>query len=1158
MNTAWLFRIKEYPKRRLNLTVKLLAAFFISITLQVSASTYAQKVTFAKKEASMKELIAVIQKQTGYSFIISSELLKIAKPVSVNLKNSSLKDALDQSFNAQPFDYIINNKTIIVVDKKKVSTFEKAKQVFQVTGKITDDKNEPLAGVAVRIKNGQGATISDAQGNYRISVPSANPILTFSFIGFENQDVVVSNRTSINVALKPQSYKLNETVVIGYGTAERGDLTGAVSSVNIEEISKAPVTTFTQALAGRIAGVQVSSSEGQPGMMQNIVIRGPGSLTQDPSPLYVVDGYALEDFDASTLNTNEIESITVLKDASSTAIYGSRAANGVIVIETKKGSQGKPKVAFNTSLGFQSVRKKIDVMSAYDFVKYQSEFDATIAKRRYFDIDRDGADEKNLESYLGATGINWQDELFKTNPLQMYDLSIRGGNADTRYSVSGSIFDQEGIILNTGSTRKQGRITIDHNLNKKLRAGVTANYSSVTNYGSQASTQANNANSNANSIFYPTFGYRPISGRDDVDLSSEDIDDLPDPNFPNEVRVNPVKQAANTYLQTVNSSLYTNAFLSYSLTKDLVFKTTGNISVLTSNRDEFFSSKTPRGLLIPANIRKVQGSVAYVNTDTWSNENTLTYNKLFNKTHRINALVGFSSQKGKTKSHGVSVMEIPNEELGMSGLDEGIPYLSLATSSNYTLASFFGRLNYSYKSKYLLTTTFRADGSSKFPTQNKWGYFPSAALAWNMHHEDFLKNIRVISNAKLRTSIGVTGNNRVSNFAYLPSLAFSLVNSYSFDNSPPSRAVIQDALGNNKLKWESTEQIDVGLDLGLFRNKLELTVDLYRKTTNDMLINADMPFATGYSSSFQNIGKLRNDGLELSLTSRNIRTKNFLWESTFNISFNKNKILAITRDQNEMFRNNLFHFRFTEALYISEVGKSAGMFYGYEWLGNYQYEDFNETSRGVYLLKDNIPTNGSARGLIQPGHIKYRDINNDGVVNESDKTTLGRSLPIHTGGFNNNLAYKGFDLNVFFQWSYGNNIYNANRLIFEGNNIEVTDLNQFASYNNRWTPENPTNANYKTRGGGPVGRNSSRVLEDGSYLRLKTVALGYNLPSAFLKKVKVSNIKLSASAQNLFTWTKYTGFDPEVAVRNSVLTPGLDYSAYPQIRSIVFGMNVSF
>src|SRR5690606_19697724 len=531
----------------------------------------------------------------------------------------------------------------------------------------------------------------------------------------------------------------------------------------------------------------------------------------------------------------------------------------------------------------------------------------------------------------------------------------------------------------------------------------------------------------------------------------------------------------------------------------------------------------------------------------------LTYKMNINKDHRFVFLGGLSFQSAKSELFGYAVQQLPNENLGMYGLDEGIPYLSEASGGEYGLVSYFGRADYNYKSKYLFTATFRADGSSKFFPGNKWGYFPSAAFAWNMIEEDFLKYNSVISASKLRASFGVTGNNRIGNYEYYSNLALPISSSYSFNNSTPMQGIVISKMGNPDLKWESTEQLDLGYDIGLFKNRLEMTVDFYRKTTRDLLLNAEMPTATGYSRSYKNIGSIRNAGFEFSLYSVNIQKKDFNWSSSFNISFNRNKILELTRNQESMF-SNMTVGQNTAQLYVSRIGYPAGMFYGYIFDGIYQEEDFDNPSPGTYNLKTNIPDNGDQRSTIQPGQIKYKDITADGTINSGDMTVIGRGQPLHIGGFINDFNYKGFNLSVFLQWSYGNEIFNANRMIFEGNYINMYNVNQYDSYNNRWTPENRSNEYFKVGGQGPAGYMSTRVLEDGSYLRLKTVSLSYSLPQEWIRSVYLNNLTVHASAQNLLTFTNYTGMDPETSVRHTVLTPGYDYSAYPQARTITFGI----
>lgn len=979
---------------------------------------------------------------------------------------------------------------------------------------------------------------------------SPQAILIISYTGFTTQEIPVSGRIEIIVSLLEDRQKLNELVVIGYGTQQKIDLTGSVSQIDMEDVNLAPVSSFTEALAGRAAGVQVSSNDGQPGESQEVIIRGAGSLTQDNAPLYVVDGFPLENFQVSSLNPNDIESLTILKDASATAIYGARAANGVVVVETKKGKVGKPTIEFNSSLGFQDIRKQMDLMSPYEFVKYQSEINPAHANTFYF---KDG---KTLESYRDVKGINWQDQVFRTALTQIHNISLRGGVNQTKYSLSGSIFDQNAVIINTGFKRNQGRISIDQGVSKKLKMGIIANFSETNSFGIPASTSTGTPDV-SNYLFYNTWGYRPVTG-DDTDLLTEGVDeDIIDAN---QIRINPVLTAQNTYRKSIVKNLSANFYTSYNISNDLTFKLTAGTSSRDTRNEAFNNSLTPQGS--PQNIansRGINGSISFFSINNWSNENILTYNKTINKNHKINLLAGFSLQSTARDGYGYSAQLLPNEELGIPGFDEGTPSSLTAEESKSTLMSFFNRLNYSYKSKYLFTATFRGDGSSKFSVGNRWGYFPSGAFAWNMAKENFMKPLRFVSNAKLRLSYGLTGNNRVGDFSYLPGINLPASVTVSFNNATPSKTVIYNGLGNQNLKWETTTQVDIGYDLGLLKEKIQLTVDLYRKTTDDLLLNALIPYTTGFSNAFKNIGKVRNEGLEIELRTVNIKKPSFSWESSFNISFNRSEVLELTEGQNKLFSNvNFSSFYASSPLWVAEIGKPVASFHGFIFDGVYQFEDFENPSPGTYLLKNEIPTNGNPRQSILPGDIKYKDLNNDGIVNTLDQTIIGRAIPLHIGGFSNNFSYKGFLLNVFLQWSYGNKIYNANRLLLDGNGLLNRSLNQYASYENRWTPENPSNEYFRAGGQGPFGVNSSRVLEDGSYLRLKTISLGYQIPKKYIKQFYLSNLTLQASAQNLLTWTNYSGMDPEVSVRNSTLTPGFDYSAFPHAQTIVFGLKASF
>ncbi|WP_423129384.1 SusC/RagA family TonB-linked outer membrane protein [Gaoshiqia sp. Z1-71] len=1021
-------------------------------------------------------------------------------------------------------------------------------QSFSVSGTVRDAAGETLPGVSVVVKGTAKGTITDMDGNYTLTNATGSETLVFSFIGMETQEVALKNKQRVDVVMQTATIGLEEIVAIGYGTVKKPDLTGSVGVAPVTDMAKAAaVSSFTESLAGRMAGVQVSASDGQPGSEMNIVIRGVSSLTQSNTPLYVIDGFPVENPSTVSLNPEEIESLTVLKDASSTAIYGSRGANGVILIQTKRGKAGKQVINFSSSMGYQLNPDPVELMSPYEFVKYQVEFNpVSYNTPAYF------ADGKTLEDYRDVKGNNFQDYLLRTGKLQTHNLSIRGGTEQTKYSISGSIFDQEGVIINTGLKRYTGRVTLDHSVSKKIKVGITVNTSDVKQYG-QVVSQSPTVTNPTTYILARTWMYRPVSYNPDVDILDEFFDDNV---AAGDYRVNPLLDMRNQHQIYKLNQLNANGYISYEIAKGLTFKATAGMLRNDITQERFSNSKTSQGGAHPGNLNGVNGSILNRLSITYSNEYTLTYKTTIKKDHTITALGLFSLNGTDFSSNGYSSKFLPNEQLGMDGLDEGVAYDPISGSSQNTMVSYAGRLDYNYKSKYIITGTFRADGSSKFI--DHWGYFPGVAFAWNMHKEVFFKSLfPFVSTSKFRVSYGSNGNNQIGDFEPYQRLV-QTTNGYSFNNQTPTGGVYVAAVGNPALRWEKLNTLDMGYEIGLFKDRISFEVDLYRKTTEDLLLNAILPPTTGFAAAVKNIGKMRNEGLEFTLNTVNVSKRLFSWKSNFNISFNRNKVMELADGQKSLPTQVPFVSQYSRPLYLAEIGKPAGMMIGYIWEGNYQFEDFDSPAPDVYVLKPSVPTNGTARSSIQPGDIKYRDLNGDGIVSDADVTFIGRGQPIHTGGFTNNFTYKGFTLSAFFQWSYGNDIYNANRLIFEGNGVLYANTNQFASYANRWTPENPTNENFRARGQGPIGFHNSKVVEDGSYLRFKTLSLSYSIPAKYIKKAYLSSLSLNFSAQNVAVWTNYSGMDPEVSVRNSALTPGFDYSSYPKSPTYVFGVNMAF
>lgn len=1021
---------------------------------------------------------------------------------------------------------------------------------------IADDDKKILTGVVVTEEGTTNQTVTDVNGKFTISLPQNSGVLVFFYMGMETLKVKVSKSDELFIVLKPLSKELDQIVVIGYGSMKKSDLTGSLGKVNVDDMLKAPVAGYADALAGRVAGVQVVSADGQPGSNPIITIRGANSITQDNAPLYVVDGFPMEDFNSTMLNPSEIESIDILKDASSTAIYGARAANGVILITTKKGTIQKPKIQFESYVGFQNNLNKIELMSPYDFVKYQLELNPEQYATLYLT-------ERTLEDYRNEKGIDWQDEIFRNGFITNNSISLRGGTNEVRYFVSGSVYNQEGIILNSGFRRFNGRAFLNFNLSKNLTAELNINLSNTKKYG-QVATSGYQENATAY-LMYSVWGSRPVTGRSDLDADFINIPMDPDISPMADYRYNPVVNTKNIYNPSISNGLNSHLNIQYKISPELTLKIFGGISKSISKAETFYGSNTYNGspyTSIGAS-KGINGSIINYDYSNLLNENTLSYKKTFNKVHSLDAVAGITFQQATNMSQGLSAIRLPNESLGIHGLREGIADDIYSSDSYSRLMSYIGRANYSYKSKYFLTASFRADGSSKFPLKNRWGYFPSGAIAWRVKNEDFMKDIDVISDLKLRASYGLTGNNRVSDFGYLSQIKLNILTNsasttsgYTFNNTPVNGAAFSN-LGNSELRWESTKQSDLGLDIALFNSRLRITTDVYYKHTNDLLLYAELEASKGYNSALKNIGAVINKGLELTIEYNILNKNDFKWNANFNIAFNRNTIENLNDGQSSLTTRVNWHSTFSNSLpYISLPGRPIALFYGYVFDGLYQYVDFDELSDGNWALKPNVPNNGDARSNLKPGYIKYKDINNDGVVDGNDQTIIGDPNPIHIGGLSNNFTYKNFDLSIFFQWSYGNDILNANRLIFEGAESR-SYLNQFKTFADRWSDENQNSLIPKAFGSGP-NVYSSRIIEDGSFLRLKTVSFGYNLPAKTLHKMKISNIRLYTSIQNLFTFTNYSGPDPEVSVRPSALTPGFDWSAYPKVRAYTIGLNVNF
>ena len=1035
-----------------------------------------------------------------------------------------------------------------------------------VRGTVVDQTGESVIGASIQVKGTTQGTITDIDGKFSLGVPDKKSVIVVSFIGYATKELQVDTSKPMSIVLEEDTKVLDEVVVVGYQEVRKKDLTGSVAKADMNELLNTPVGSFDQTLGGRIAGVNVSSSEGTPGGTMNIVIRGNNSLTQDNSPLYVIDGFPVEDAAiASTINPSDIESLDILKDASATAIYGARGANGVVIITTKKGKVGKAQITYDGSVTMHHVTRTIPMMDAYEFVKLQAEtYPASIANSTGGYLMEYQGKQWTLDDYRDIFQYDWQDEILRTALQHNHNIRLTGGTEGVRYNASVSYYNQDGILLNSGYERFQARANTVIKRDK-LDINLTTNYSRSIQTGS---TPSETSYSGMNNLFYSVWGYRPVTypNKSMESLLNDVMDEAI--NSSNDYRFNPIRSLKEEYRKYYINNLQLNGYVSYEFIKGLKLKVSGGYTYDARKNDQFNNSNTRYGG--PTSTDKVNAQIIRNERLTWLNENTLTYQTNIKKKHFFNSLVGITFQNSDYEYYSLKSTHIPNESLGMAGMADGTLSSSSSLKSSWSMMSYLARLNYNYKSKYYATASFRADGSSKFSKKHRYGYFPSGSLAWNFMEEEFMDPIKkVVGAGKLRVSWGLTGNNRIGEYDYYALLQMlkekqgdyisngSIPSGvYPFDNDMSSVGMVPVSLPNEDLKWETTEQWNVGLDLSFFNERLNFTADVYRKTTRDLLLEASLPLVSGYYSATKNIGKVRNDGLELSLSTVNVQTKDFTWTSDFNIAFNKNEVLELAENQLSLTTAARFDQNYnSQPSYIAKVGLPMGMMYGYIYEGTYKYDDFVKSGNS-YTLKDNVPY-FSSEANTQPGMPKYKDVNGDGIIDTNDRTIIGRGLPIHTGGFTNSFTYKGFDLSVFFQWSYGNDIMNANRLFFE-NAGGKKDLNQFASYANRWTPENPESdipAATKSASNNVI---SSRIIEDGSYLRLKTVTLGYTFPKALIAKAKLSNARVYVAAQNLWTWTSYSGYDPEVSVRNSALTPGLDFSSYPRAFTLSFGVNLGF
>lgn len=1162
-NTPWhryvgtrLFHDRQQPFRcitKMLLVMKLTILLLTVAFLNVSATGLSQNVTISGKDMPLKKVFSLIEQQTGFVVFGPAYLFESKKPISLDVQNRPLADVLEMALKGQSLNFRIDHtgKTIFLSPARSPGTpVDQPKEAITppalISGTIRNPSGEPLADVSIRVKGTNTGTSTNGQGLFTLGNLPDNAVLQISSIGYEPIEVGIQhsptggytayavNKTQaslikattgetvvVNITLELNTSKLDEVQVVAYGTQKAKYMTNAVSSVKARDIANVPVASVDALLQGRTAGVQVVQNSGAPGGAVTVRVRGTTSINAGNNPLYVVDGVPTESGDQSPLslgtttnsiasiNPNDIESIEVLKDASASSLYGSRAANGVVLITTKRGKNGPPTINFNVYRGLQkdivdNRPKKLNNLQYIELIEEQraNALSSGVTSLYAFVIPD------------SATNINtdWLGAVLRSSSISNYDLSIRGGNDKLRYALSGGYFDQEGIVINTGFQRYNLRINTDYEATPRLKIG------------------------NSLSLSRSTFQRLPgeDNGRSVVRVSVYKAVVLPVYNGDGSYYVgdpagyiNPVMVANGDKMATGVNTVIGNVYAEYKVLKGLNFRTSWGID-FSGLKDDYYQTAT--------NLSQASGAANYAQRLTTINENTLQYKGAV-KDHHFNALVGYSVQQRRTETMRESAM---NYSTGRITTLNAAGTLSGAYSykSASGIESMFSRIGYDYNNKYLLELSLRNDGSSKFGKNNKYALFPAASIGWRLSDEAFLRDVKMLSDLKLRASIGKTGNDNIGDFQ-----SQGVYSTNSNYNGYPG--IAPNDLPNEDLKWETTTQYNAGLDASFFNERLSISVDAYIKKTKDLLLNVILPSSAGIKNTLQNVGSTENKGIELSIHSTNFSSRKFKWTTNFNISFNKNVITGLAGSGQEIILSNGTTGQGgSNPLSILKVGDAIGSFYGWHTSGVYAYSTDN---------KNGVRDLSSTGYLFRGGDEIFQDRNGDNIIDNNDRDIIGRALPKFTGGFDNSLSYKRFELNVFTQFSYGNELYNATRAMLE-------NMYQFAAAGtrvlNRWRKEGDITDVPRADHGDPGNnrRASERWIEDGSYLRIKTVTLSYNLPVPLTKKMKIRSLRVYATARNLLTLTSYTGWDPEVSAFGASVTDlGIDYGNYPQYRTFILG-----
>lgn len=1167
-----------FPK--ISLKMKLTTLLLILSLVRIQASTYSQntKLTLNVNNTSVEQLFNKIESVSEYRFLFESNQIDLNRKVTLNVEKEKIVEILEKVFKNTGISYTINDRQILLVKKKEqpsqlvtnTSVNTAVDQEIKISGVVKDAQGMPVPGVNVLEKGTNNGVQTDLDGKFSMRVSGANSILVFSYIGFETLSKTVGQSKSLNIVLKDENSTLNEVVVIGYGTTRKRDLTGSVVSISGEDLRKQPISNVAEALTGRMAGVQVSSSEGSPDADIKIRVRGGGSLTQDASPLIIVDGFPINSL--NDISSSDIESITVLKDASSTAIYGSRGANGVIIVTTKSGKEGKISVSFNSFFGFKKIAKTIDILDPEDFVKWQYEY-ALLKENKVDSYQKYFGSWQDYDQYKGLKGNNWQKQIYgRMGQTQSRDLGIRGGSDKINFNFNYAHYDEKTIMLGSDFERNNISLALKAKAGDKIDLSYTLRYSDTQING--GGTNEQNEISTSDARLRHSIGYSPVPL---PGLTTDNTDEAL-----SSYLVNPfVAVDDNQRFQSRKNFNMLGSF-SWKVIENLQFKSDLGLDNYNNLDYRFYGRSTYYANNRPLAENKGKSSIIMndVKQTRFRSANTINYDfkKFLGENHRLKLLLGEEMMVYRSNAVESEIQGFPKDfdfNTARNLTSQGKP---LSVDNFYSpddkLLSFFGRANYDINDRYLFTATFRMDGSSKFLNNNRWGYFPSAAAAWKINEEDFLKDISWIDALKVRLSYGEAGNNNIPTGQTVQTFESKITTNI---NNASSYWAASNTLFNPDLKWETTVTQNLGLDFDLFKGRINGSFELYNNKTNDLLINFPIP-GSGYGSQYRNFGSTQNTGIEASLNLVAINKKDYGLNFSFNIGVNKNKITSLGSLENLVANTGWASTQISDD-FVVNVGQSLGLMNGYVSDGRYEVSDFNyDSGTGKYTLRDGIADATEIVGVLRPGMMKLKNVDgsSDNKITIKDRTLIGNANAKHTGGMVINANAHGFDLSAAFNWSVGNDVYNANK-------IESTTSNDNGQYRNlstemadgkRWTNLDPatgtlvtdptalTELNANTTMWSPYSKNfvfSDWAVEDGSFLRLNTLTLGYSAPTAFISKIGLSKLRMYATATNVFIITNYSGLDPEVSTRRKTpLTPGVDYSGFPRSRQVVLGLNLNF